>query len=316
MGSCTGILYQGLVPRFADINPRTYNMDPASTRSLISDRTGAILLVHHSGLAAPVDEFVQLAQEFNIPLVEDCAQAWYTKYNGQLVGTFGDISAFSLNHFKIITCGSGGLVLTNRDDLEDIAKLFVDKCYFRDGRKRNPYFLAPNYQMSELQGAVAVAQLDKVQDIVQRRNELGMRLLAGLGQIDGVIPQEVPQGCQHSFFLTVVRLDPEAIPTPIPDFCTALTAEGIPNEPNKITGGMATYLYDVFQNQAAFFGSKYPFVSEDLGTNVSYPQGTCPVAEEAFEHTFNLSITEFFTEQDIDEMVDGVRKVADAYRVS
>jgi dTDP-4-amino-4,6-dideoxygalactose transaminase len=314
MGTLTGVLYQMLVPRFADIDPETYNMDPASIKKLVNKKTGAIVVVHHAGLPAEIEEIVEIATDTGLAVIEDCAQAWYTRYNGKLVGTFGDISTFSLNHFKLINCGSGGAVMTNNDELEDIAKLFVDKCYFRDGRKRNPYFLAPNYQMTELQGAVAIAQLDKVASIVDRRNKLGMRLVKGLQGIEGIIPMKILDHCQHSFFLLVVRVDAKHIKVPIPEFCKALDAEGIPNEPNKLTGGMPTYMYDVFQKQTAFPDSKLPFVSKDLWSSASYPKGMCPHAEDAYEHTFNLNITEFYTEKDIDEMVEGVAKVAAYYR--
>jgi perosamine synthetase len=314
MGTLTGVLYQGLIPRFADIDPETYEMSPDSVRKLVNNKTGAIIVVHHAGMPAEIDEILEIAVDKGLPIVEDCAQAWYTTYKDRLVGTFGDISAFSLNHFKLITCGSGGAVMTNNEELEDIAKLFVDKCYFRDGRKRNPYFLAPNYQMTELQGAVAVAQLDKVAGIVARRNELGMRLVNGLQEIDGIIPMKIPAHCQHSFFLLVVRIDPKQIKVPVADFCTALDAEGIPNEPGKITGGMPTYAYDVFKKQAAFPSSKLPFVSKDTWSNVEYSKGMCPNAENAYEHTFNLNITQFYTEEDIDDMIAGVVKVASVYR--
>ncbi|MBN2150168.1 MAG: DegT/DnrJ/EryC1/StrS family aminotransferase, partial [Candidatus Lokiarchaeota archaeon] len=314
MGTLTGALYQLLIPRFADIDPETYNMDPGSVRKLVNKKTGAIVAVHHAGLPAEIDEILEIATDKGLPVVEDCAQAWYTRYKGRLVGTLGDISTFSFNHFKLINCGSGGAVMTNNDELEEFARLFVDKCYFRDGRARNPYFLAPNYQMTELQGAVAAAQLDKVAGIVGTRNRLGMRLVEGLLGIEGVVPMRVPDHCQHSFFLLVVRVDPKAIKVTVPEFCKALDAEGIPNEPNKLTGGMPTYMYDVFQKQAAFPDSKLPFVSKDLWSSASYPRGTCPNAEDAYEHTFNLNITEFFTERDIDEMVDGVAKVAAHYR--
>lgn len=314
MGSLTGVLYQLLVPRFADIDPETYNMDPDSVERLINDRTGAILVVHHAGLAADMDRLLAIARKHRVPVVEDCAQAHYTFYKGRLCGTFGDISCFSLNHFKHITTGSGGMVLTNRSDLEEVAKLFVDKCYFRDGRKRNPYFLAPNYQMTELQGAVAIAQLEKVQSIVARRTELGMRLARGLRAIPGIIPQATPDDSPHTFFLYVVRLDPKLIHATPKQFCDALAAEGIPSEPGKITGGMPIYLYDVFQRQSAFPGSRLPFVSKELGSDVRYPKGLCPNAEAAFESTFNFNINEFYSERDIDEMVEATAKVAAYYR--
>jgi perosamine synthetase len=314
MGTLTGILYQLLVPRFADVDPETYNMDPGSVRKLLNRRTGAILVVHHAGLPADVEAILELAKDRRIPIIEDCAQAHYTKWKGRLLGTFGDLSTFSFNHFKHITTGSGGAVMTNRDDLEERVRLFVDKCYFRDGRARNPYFLAPNYQMTELQGAVAVAQLGKVERIVGARSALGARLIAGLRSIPGIIAQRIPEGAEHSFFLYVVRLDPRLIKASVLEFCRALAAEGIPCEPNKITGGKPVYQYDVFQKRSAFPGSRLPFVSKDLRSNISYPKGLCPVAEEAFEHTFNLNITEFYSNEDIDDMVKGVAKVAGHFR--
>jgi perosamine synthetase len=314
MGTLTGVLYQMLVPRFADIDPETYNMDTASAEKLINRKTGAIVVVHHAGLPADIETFVDMGKRHGIPVIEDCAQAHFTRWKGRLLGTFGDVSAFSYNHFKHITTGSGGAVMTDRDDIEERVRLFVDKCYFRDGRKRNPYFLAPNYQMTELQGAVAVGQLGKVERIVKKRGALGKRLIAGLKQASGIVPQKIPEGAEHSFFLYVVRVDPKVITASVLEFCKALEAEGIPCEPNKITGGMPVYMYDVFQNRSAFPKSMLPFVSKDMDSNVSYPKGLCPRAEEAFERTFNLNINEFYTDSDIDDMVTGVRKVAEHFR--
>jgi len=313
MGTLTGILYQCLIPRFADIDPETYNMDPEEVEKLIGEKTGAIVAVHHAGLPADIGGLKAVADRHGIPVVEDCAQAWFTRYRGRLCGTFGDVSAFSLNHFKLITSGSGGMVLTNRDDLAEIVKLFIDKCYFRDGRKRNPSFLTPNYQMTELQGAVAKGQLSRIAGIVKRRSELGMRLIEGLVEIPGVIPQKVPDGYGHSFFLLPVRLDPGVIGAPVEQFCAALEAEGIPSEPHKVTGGMATYLYDIFQSRSAFPGSAFPFLSRDLGSDVSYPRGMCPEAERAFEQTFNFNISEFYSTDDIDDMIRATEKVARHY---
>jgi dTDP-4-amino-4,6-dideoxygalactose transaminase len=196
MGSLTGMLYQGLVPVFADLDPGTLNMDPASARRCITPRTRAILVVHHSGLAADMDAYLELGREFNLPVVEDCAQAYGTSYKGRLVGTMGRISSFSLNHFKHINCGSGGMVITDDDRLRYLASLFLDKCYQREEKIRNPFFLAPNYQITELQGAVALAQLERVQDITARRNQLGTRLNELLRAIPGIIPQTIqPAAC-------------------------------------------------------------------------------------------------------------------------
>ena len=313
MGSLTGILYQNLIPVFADINPETFNIDPRSVEERISDRTGAILVVHHSGLVAEMDQFLSLGKKYNVPIVEDVAQAYLGDYKGRLAGTMGLINAFSLNHFKHITCGSGGMVLTDDDQKRRLASLFLDKCYDREGGQRNPFFLAPNYQMTELQGAVALAQLKKLPWIIEQRRNIGDRLTNKLKNIPGIRPQIIPDGCRHTYFLFLFQVDTKRLHISTGEFSAALEAEGIPNQSHLITGGMPEYAYDVFKNRSAFPNSKHPFVNSDFGTNVSYDSGSCPNAEKAFERVINLQISEFYTEKDIDEMGLAVEKVAGYY---
>ena len=176
-------------------------MDPKSVEKLITDRTGAILLVHHSGLVANMDAFITLSKKYNIPVIEDFAQTYLGEYKNKSAGTMSPISSFSLNHFKHITCGSGGMILTNDDDMRKFASLFLDKCYDREAGKRNPFFLAPNYQMTELQGAVSLAQLKKLPWIIQQRRKLGDKLTELLKTIDGITPQFIPEGTEHTYFI-------------------------------------------------------------------------------------------------------------------
>lgn len=309
MGSLTGMLYQGLVPVFADVEPDTLNMSAASTRERITDRTRAILVVHHSGLAADMEAFLKLGKETGLPVVEDCAQAYCCHYQGKLAGTMGAINAFSLNHFKHITCGSGGMVLTNDDALRYRASLFLDKCYQREEGIRNPFFLAPNYQMTELQGAVALAQLEKVEAIVEARSRLGMRLNQLLAEIPGVTPQAIPAGRKHAFFLYLFKLDLQALRCTALEFSEALDAEGVPNKAHLITGGRPVYLYDIFQNRSAFPGSTFPFTRPD-GSGRVYKKGDCPVAEEAFTCWITMNIYEHYSPLDIEEIAHGIGKVA------
>ncbi len=310
MGTLTGMLYQGLVPVFADVDPDTLNMDPVSARQRVTGRTGAIVVVHHSGLAADTDTLMSIAHEFGLAIVEDCAQAYGCEYKGKLAGTMAPISAFSLNHFKHITCGSGGMVLTHDDRLRYLASLYLDKCFQREEGIRNPFFLAPNYQMTELQGAVALAQLARVREIVDRRNRLGTLLNHLLSRIPGIFPQAVPEGCKHSHFLYLFRLDVDMLRSTAREFTEALNAEGVPNKSHQITGGRPVYLYDLFQNRSAFPGTAYPFASSDLGSNRVYRKGDCPVAEEAFNRWITMDIYEHYTETDIEEIAFGIGKVA------
>jgi perosamine synthetase len=308
MGSLTGMMYQGLVPVFADVDPETLNMTPASVRRRITAKTGAILVVHHAGLAADMDGFLALGRETGLPVLEDCAQAYCCLYKGKLAGTMGAINAFSLNHFKHITCGSGGMILTNDDRLRAYASIFLDKCYQRDEGLRNPFFLAPNYQMTELQGAVALAQLERVQDIVAARNRLGSQLDDLVKQVPGVTPQKTPEECRHSYFLYLVKLDLEELGCTTPAFSEALNAEGIPNKAHLITGGMPVYLYTVFQNRSAFPGSEWPLAGR------VYQRGDCPVAEDAFDRWITMNVYEHYRETDIQEIAHGIGKVAHSFR--
>lgn len=313
MGSLTGILYQNLIPVFADIEADTYNMDPKSVEECITEKTGAILIVHHTGLIVDMDAFLALGKKYNIPLVEDVAQAYLGEYKGKLAGTMTPISTFSLNHFKHITCGSGGMILTNDEGKRKFASLFSDKCYDRETGEKNPFFLAPNYQMTELQGAVALAQLKKLPWIIQQRRKLGDKLTEHLKTVDGIIPQLIPEGTKHTYFFFIFRVDTEKLAVTSAEFSAALKAEGIPNTANMITGGMPEYAYKIFKNRSAFPNSKHPFVNSDFGTNISYDNVNCPVAEKAYTQTINLEMNEFFTEQDIEEMGMAIEKVAGYY---
>ncbi len=310
MGSLTGILYQGLVPVFADVEPDTLNLDPESVRRRITGKTRAILAVHHNGLAADMDGLLSIGREFGVPVVEDCAQAYLCQYKGRLTGTMGPISAYSLNHFKHITCGSGGMVLTNDDRLRYVASLFLDKCYQREEGIRNPFLLAPNYQMTELQGAVALAQLERLPAVVQRRNQLGSLLDARIADLPGVTPQRIEAGSYHTYFQYLFRLDLAALGCSADEFATALTAEGVPNKAHVITGGRPVYMYDIFRNRSAFSGSAYPFASADTGADRRYQPGDCPVAEAAFERWITMDLHEHFTDNDIEEIALGIGKVA------
>ena len=303
MGTLTGLVYQGLVPVFADVEAHTLNIDPASVRQRVTTRTRAIMAVHHSGLSADMDALLSIGREAGIPVLEDCAQAYYCEYKGRMAGTMGSIAAFSLNHFKHISCGSGGMVLTDDDHLRYIASLFVDKCFQREEKIRNPFFLAPNYQMTELQGAVALAQLDRVHDIVASRNRLGTKLNALLTGVPGIRPQTVPAGLKHAYFLYLFRLDLELLGCSSRDFSQALEAEGIPSEAHQITGGRPVYLYDIFQNRSAFPATTYPF-------DRTYSRGDCPVAEAAFDRWITMNIYEHYTDTDIEEIAFGISKVA------
>lgn len=315
MGTVTGLLYQGLVPVFADVEADTLNMDPDSVRAAVTGKTGAIIAVHHSGLAANLNALLEIGSLSGIPVIEDCAQAYGCKRDGELVGRRGVISCFSLNHFKHISAGSGGMILTDDDRLRYVASLFLDKCYQREEGIRNPFFLAPNYQMTEMQGAVGLAQLERLDEFLEPRIRMGNRLMQHLSKIEGISLQPVPEGATHSFFLTLFAIDSGLFSSTAANFAEALRKEGVNAKANLITGGRPVYMYDLFQARSAFPESHYPFVSLDTGSDRDYPKGLCPVAEQAFERWIVLELLESYTAQNVDERAHAIGKVAHHFRL-
>jgi dTDP-4-amino-4,6-dideoxygalactose transaminase len=158
--------------------------------------------------------------------------------------------------------------------------------------------------MTELQGAVALAQLERVQAVVDARNRLGTALNEMLAGVPGITPQKVPAGSKHTYFLYLFRLDLDVLNCTAREFSQALACEGIPNGAHLITGGRPVYLYDIFRNRSAFPGTTYPFGER------RYAEGDCPVAEAAFDRWITMNLYEHYRLQDIQEIAHGIGKVA------
>lgn len=312
MGSVIGILNQNAIPVFADVDPYTYNLDPKSVEEKITDHTKAIEVVHLAGNAADMDAILKVAARHGVAVVEDCAQAYGCTIGGKPVGTFGDAGCYSLNDFKHISAGDGGMVITRDEQIYRRAFRFVDKNYDRagwdGGSMRSVEFLGQNYRMSELQGAVGVAQLDRVESIASVRGRYGDRITEGLRGLPGIHPPKVLDGVRSSYWFYMFRIDEKEAGVSRDDFSKALEAEGIPNQPGYIP--CCVYEYDMFLNKNVYPGSDLPFsINHDPGS-IRYGKGLCPVAEEVLETAVRLNISEFFTEEDIDDTIRAVVKVS------
>ncbi|MEA4889375.1 MAG: DegT/DnrJ/EryC1/StrS family aminotransferase [Clostridiaceae bacterium] len=315
MGSVIGILYQNAIPIFADLDPHTYNMDPASIEARITDKTKAIVVVHLAGGPADMDPIMAIARKHNVKVIEDCAQSYQCRYKGRLAGTIGDIGCFSVNDFKHISAGDGGMVVTNDEDLYLKAMRFADKNYDRlatsPSASRKIPFLAPNYRMSELVGAVGLAQLDRLTWICDKRHQFGDKLTAGIKDLPGITPHVVLDGCESSYWFYMLRVDEKKAGVNRDTFSEALNAEGIPSSAGYIP--TCVYEYDLFQNKNAFDGTHVPFDSPYYGKEVDYHKGLCPVAEEILETAVRLNVNEFYTDQDLADTIAAIRKVATYY---
>lgn len=307
MGTVIPILFQGAIPVFADLDPYSYEMLPESVEAAVTPKTRAVLAVHLWGNACDLNALQAICDRHKLILIEDCAQAFGCLYEGKPVGTFGKIGCFSYNEFKHISCGDGGIVITSDPAMAARLRLATDKCYNREpgATMRNPVFLANNYRMTELQGAVALAQLKKLDSIVTRRREWCTRLSEMLQGIPGVsLPQPTP-GCQPSYWFYMMRVKPDTLHADADTFAKALREEGLPAGAHYIH--QCVYEYPVFTNHSAFPHGSAPYAAR------TYEKGLCPNAEAILDTAVMLSINEAYTETDLEETVLAVRRVAEWY---
>ncbi|KKB13295.1 hypothetical protein VE25_02725 [Devosia geojensis] len=307
-GTVIGLLYQGLIPVFADLDPSNGLMTPQTVEAVVTERTRAVLAVHLAGNPCDLTGLRALCERRGLALVEDCAQAFLARHGNSLVGTVGRFGCFSTNDYKHISTGDGGLLLVT--DAADASKAaaFADKNYRRElgSAMRRIDLLAPNLRMTELQGAVGIAQLKRLPSIVERRQAFGDGLRAAVARIPGLTPMAVRQGdtCVYWFFtLTaeagVFRGGRDAL-------VEALKAEGLPARP----GYLEEPLYNVpmLKNRTAFPGTHYPF---DLAPQ---HEPDCPGAERYLAETIVLPVSEFYGAEILASYAQALEKVTSALR--
>ncbi len=310
-GTILGIVYEGAIPVFADIDPTSYNITAKSIEERLSKRTKAVIAVHLAGVPADIKPIVRLCKKHGIMLIEDCAQSWGTKIDDRWVGTFGHLGAFSFNDYKHLSAGEGGLIVTDDEELYSLAWRGIDKCYDRLNGERSVYFVAPNYRITELQSAVGIAQLGKLDMICGTRHRLGERLTAGLKGVKGVIPHKVPKGSYATYWYYLIQIDTDYLGTDAGTFGKAMNAEGIPGSGSFYM--QPVYLtYPYLRKKNPFHHSRYPFTL--ARKSIKYHEGYCPVAEDVVQRVFYFPMTEWLTEQEIDDTIAAVKKVADHFR--
>lgn len=303
MGSVIPILFQGATPVFADLDPHCYTLAPAAIEAAITPATRAVLAVHLAGNACDLDALARICDTRGIALVEDCAQALACTYRRRPIGSIGKIGCFSLNEFKHISCGDGGIVVTDDAELAVRLRLATDKCYDRRPGVtiRNPTFLAGAYRMTELQGAVALAQLRKLDSIVARRRAWCGELTARIADAPGIALPETTPGCEPSWWFYLLRVT-EELGADADTFAEALRKEGLPASAHYI--GQCVYQYPLFTKHSAFARAPHPFSAR------TYARGLCPVAETILDTAVLLSINEAYTPADLDETAHAIRKCA------
>ncbi len=232
VATASAVLFAGALPVLVDIDPRTYCIDPESVTAAITERTRAIVAVHVGGHPADMDRLQAIAQQHDLFLVEDSAHAHGSAWKGQRVGALGDIGTFSFQQSKLMTAGEGGVIVTNDDELERLARSAHD-CGRMPGEWFYSHFIyGSNYRLSEWQAAVLRQQLSRLDEQGQRRMANARYLDAALSQVAGITPQRLDPRCTHNgHYAYIFHYDKTAFAgVPTERFVEALNAEGIPNQ--------------------------------------------------------------------------------------
>ena len=306
-GTILWIVYEGAIPVFADVDPETWAVTLATVAAKITPRTRAVIAVHLMGNPLDMRGLTALCRKRNLKLIEDCAQAWGAKLAGKSVGTFGDFGCFSLNDFKHIGAGDGGLIIAKKEEDWRRAWFAIDKCYDRITGKRALEFVAPNYRITELQSAVAIAQMDRLPGIVEPRNRLGGRLAAGVRKIPGFYPVKSLANSFPTWWFFLIGIDRDKIAAPTAEIVEMLAAEGIGGLGVGYVNPPVHIAYPYLAKRQAFAHSKHPF---DLyKTAPRYAKGDCPVAERVAGDCIQFFMKEWLTDREIDDALAALAKV-------
>tara|TARA_B100000963_G_scaffold361969_1_gene401428 strand:- start:2329 stop:3519 length:1191 start_codon:yes stop_codon:yes gene_type:complete len=279
-------LIYGGIPIFADIDPNNYCLDPKSIEEKITPRTKAILVVHLFGHPADMKSIMDIAKRHNLKVIEDCAQCPLGMHENRLLGTIGDIGIFSLNYHKHIHCGEGGVIVTNNPDLAERCQMIrnhAENIVGPKGIKDLTNLLGFNYRMTEINCAIAIAQLDKLPKLVEKRIENVQFIADKLEHFPAfdLLP-EIEKGSINTYYFHPIKYNSKnAEGIHRNKFIEALKAE-IPSAKLRETAPLISsgyvkplYLLPVFQQKAA-----WAFNEKLYDRELDYSVGICPVTEQ------------------------------------
>lgn len=306
--TATAILMNNAIPVFVDICEDTFNLNPNEIEQWITPRTRAIVVTNLFGLPANLILLREIADKYNLYLIEDNAQAPGATIDGKNAGTFGHLNIYSLNYHKVIHSGEGGIILTDDEKLAWKCQLIRNHGeVIIDQTNEDLSLIGSNYRMTELHAAIGIEQLKKLDGFLQTRRHLGELVTKGLREIPGLCSVHIPEGFTHSYYVYPFKFSEETWGISRSTFALAMSKEGFP-----LNAGYVKPLYQlsIYQNKRIYKNSSYPF---DLVEPMlqSYKKGLCPVTERMHERELLLAdICRLpFTEKDIHDFLNAIIKV-------
>jgi dTDP-4-amino-4,6-dideoxygalactose transaminase len=266
--TASAVIEANAISVFADVDLETFNLDPAAVEAALTPRTRAIIPVHFGGQPADMAALLDLAGKRGLLVIEDAAHAHGAEYRGRPAGSLGHIASFSFQSSKNLTAGEGGIITTNDDALAAACRSIHNCGRVPGGLWYEHHVISGNYRLSEFQGAVLNAQLDRLAAQTATRDSNGRYLAARLSQLPGVHPQRRPADCtRHSCHLFLLRIDSAAFGAPRGAVIPALQAEGIPCAPGY---GFSLHRQPMFRDKA--FG---PYLAQ-AAARLDYSRTHCP----------------------------------------
>lgn len=284
IATANAVLFQGARPVFADIDPKTYNLDPNEVLEKITNKTKAIIVVHLYGQPADMKAFKEIAEDYKLYLVEDVAQAHGAEFLGRKAGSFGDVAIFSFYPTKNMTTGEGGMITTNNEEIARKARLL------RDHGQTSKYvheILGWNLRMTNIAASLGRVQLSKLDRLNSIRQKNAKLLTQGLISINGITTPYVDPRVKHVWHQYVIRVED--------------------NYP-LTRGQLMEYLREKGIDTAVHY--PIPIHHQPLYRKLGYPQDICPNAIEASKKVLSLPVHPSLSESDLDYIVECIRVVA------
>lgn len=296
-------LYCGARPVFADINDKTYNIDPASVQAHVTARTKAVVAVDFTGQSTQLDELQEICRANGLLLITDGAHSIGTKYKGKPTGSIADMTTFSFHPVKTVTGGEGGAVLTNDRQLYQKLLLYRSHGITRDSalmekEPDGPWYyeqvdLGYNYRMTDIQAGLLISQLDKLEQFKARRKEIVEKYNAAFSMLPQVTVQEEIPESDTTRHLYILRIRPEKLTIDRKQFFDAMGAENICCNVHYIP----VYYFPYYQK-------------------LGYRKGLCPKAEKLYEEILSLPLYYGMSDRDVEDVITAVRKIAAYYAKS
>lgn len=301
------------IPVIAEID-QSLTLDPEDLERKITPRTKLIVPVHMRGTPCRMDAIMDIARKHGIPVLEDCAQANGASFGGRPVGSIGEAGAFSLQQFKIITAGEGGMLTTNSERVYDRGACYQDAAtVFWLGKESSiESFLGENYRMSELNAALGLAQMQKRDRILARLRAIKSRMLEALGEVPGIEFQDVPDP-QGDCGVSLVFFAPDA--DRARRWAEALRGEGM-SAGSIFDAGIPDrhiyYHWDYVMNKRTPDAYGYPWQDPNRPCHVNYTREMCPQSLHYLNRTVALPITQVMSDAHVESCIRAIHKVARA----